>query len=119
MNIKPLKSDEDYEEALQRVYNLMSAELNTPEGDELEVLSTLIEAYERKYFRIDAPTPIEAIKFVMEQQGLTRKDIEPYLGNRARVSQILNHKRTLTLPMIRNLHKNLGIPAEILIAKEI
>lgn len=116
MNIKPIKSQRDYEAALEQLTTLMDAAPNTPEGDMLDVLSTLVEAYEEKHFPIEAPDPIAAIEFVIEQQGLQRKDIERYLGSRSRVSEILNHKRNLTLPMIRKLHYGLGIPAEILIS---
>ncbi len=93
----------------------MSAEYGTPEGDELDVLSTLVDAYEREHFPIDTPDPVEAIQFRMEQTGLDRKDLEPYLGSRARVSEILNRRRGLSLAMIRSLHKHLDIPLEALI----
>ena len=116
MNIKPIKTEQDYQDALIRIDQLMDAQESTPEGDLLDVLTTLVEMYEQKHFKIDAPDPIEAINFVMEQSQLKRKDIEPLIGNRARVSEILNRKRTLTLPMIRRLHSHLHIPAEILIS---
>ena len=96
----------------------MSAQKNTPEGDELEVLATLVDVYEGEHFPIDAPDPIEAIKFRMEQMGLDRKDLEPFLGSRARVSEILNRRRGLSLAMIRSLHENLDIPLEALIGRE-
>ena len=101
MDIKPIKTESDYETALAEIERLMGAELNTPEGDKLDVLTTLVETYEEKYYRIEPPDPIEAIIHEMESQGLTRKDLERYLGNRARVSEILNRKRSLSLQMIR------------------
>lgn len=115
MEIKPIKTDADYRAALKEVETLMMAELNTPEGDRLDVLVTLVEAYEQKHFPIDLPDPIEAIKFRMDQQGLTPKDLEPFIGRLNRVYEILNHKRPLTLSMIWRLHEGLGIPAETLI----
>jgi len=115
MDIKPIKTNNDYQAALAEIERLMDAEPNTPEGDKLEVLTTLVEAYEEKHYPIDPPDPIEAIIHEMESQGLTRKDLERYLGGRARVSEILNRKRSLSLQMIRNLQEGLGISAEILI----
>jgi len=115
MDIKPIKTESDYEAALAEIEQLMGAEPNTPEGDKLDVLTTLVETYEEKHYPIDSPDPIEAIIHEMESQGLTRKDLERYLGNRARVSEILNRKRSLSLQMIRNLQEGLGISAEILI----
>ena len=114
MNIKPVRTDKDYEEALQRVEFLMDAKEGTTEFDELEILSTLIENYEAKHFTIDIPDPIEAIKFRMEQEGLKQKDLVSIVGSKSRVSEILNKKRKLTLEMIRNLHKNLKIPFDSL-----
>jgi HTH-type transcriptional regulator/antitoxin HigA len=115
MDIKPIKTECDYNAALEEIERLMGAELNTPEGDKLDVLATLVEAYEEKHYPIDPPDPIEAILHHMESQGITRKDLEPYIGNRARVSEVLNRKRSLSINMIRNLHEGLGIAAEILI----
>ncbi len=115
MDIKPIKTEFDYNAALVEIEQLMGAEPNTPEGDKLDVLTTLVEAYEEKYYPIDPPDPIEAIIHEMESQGLTRKDLERYLGTRARVSEVLNRKRSLSLQMIRNLQEGLGISAEILI----
>ena len=115
MNIKPIKTDADYRAALKEVETLMMAEPNTPEGEKLDVLVTLIEAYERKYFPLDLPDPVEAIKFEMEQKGLTIKDLEPMIGKSNRVYEVLNRKRSLTLKMIWKLHQELGIPAESLI----
>ena len=115
MNIKPIRTNKDYEEALQRVELLMDAREGTIEFDELEILSTLIENYEAKHFSIDIPDPIEAIKFRMEQEGLKQKDIAKLFGNKVRVSEVLNKKRRLTLDMVRNLHDNLSIPYDSLL----
>ena len=115
MDIKPIKTETDYTEALQSVENLMDAKIDTPEGDSLDVLVTLIEAYEEKHHPILPPEPVEAIIHQMESQGLSRKDLIPFLGSRARVSEILNKKRSLSINMIRKLQKGLGISAEILI----
>ncbi len=115
MDIKPIKNKRDYQAALKQIEALMDAAPGSKRGDKLDVLVTLVEAYEAKHFAIDAPNPIAAIEFAMEQKGLTRKDLEPFIGSRARVSEVLNHKRPLTLAMIRNLHTGLGLPAEILI----
>ncbi|AEJ02406.1 transcriptional regulator, XRE family [Nitrosomonas sp. Is79A3] len=115
MDIKPIKTDTDYRAALKEVETLMMAEPNTPEGEKLDVLVTLIEAYERKHFPLDLPDPVEAIKFEMEQKGLTVKDLEPMIGKSNRVYEVLNRKRSLTLKMIWKLHQELGIPAESLI----
>jgi HTH-type transcriptional regulator/antitoxin HigA len=110
ITINPIKTEADYEATLARVEELWGSEPDTPEGDELEVLFTLVEAYEAKHYPIAPPDPIEAIKFEMENRGLTRKDLERYLGNREQVSEVLNHQRSLSIKMIRNLHKGLGIP---------
>jgi HTH-type transcriptional regulator/antitoxin HigA len=115
MNIKPIKTDIDYRTALKEVELLMKAEPNTPEGEKLDILVTLIEAYERKHFSLDLPDPVEAIKFEMEHKGLTVKDLEPMIGKSNRVYEVLNRKRALTLRMIQKLHQELGIPAESLI----
>lgn len=115
MNIKPIKTKADYRAALKTIETLMSARSNTPEGERLDVLVTLVEAYERKNFPLDLPDPIEAIKFTMEQRGLGVKDLVPIIGAANRVYEVLNHKRPLTLRMIWRLHKQLGIPAESLI----
>lgn len=115
MKIRPIKTKTDYEKALARVDTLMDAKPGSSKGDELDVLVTLIEAYEDKHYPFPPPRPISAIKFRMEQAGLTRKDMEPYLGGRGRVSEVLNGKRPLTLDMIRKLHEGLGIPLESLI----
>ena len=116
MNIHPIKSDADYKQALAEIEALFDAAPKSAEADRLDVLTTLVEAYEDKHFSIPAPDPIEAIKYFMESRGLTRKDLEAYIGNRSRVSEILNRKRPLTLHMIRKLHRELGIPAEVLLS---
>ena len=115
MKIKPIKNDRDYRGALKRIDELMDARPNTTEGDELDVLATLVEVWEETHYPIDPPDPIGAIRCAMEQRGMTRRDLEPLIGSRARVAEVLNHKRRLTLPMIRRLHERLGIPAEVLI----
>jgi len=115
MNIKPIKTKADYRAALKEVEALMGAKANTADGERLDVLVTLIEAYERKHFPIELPDPVEAIKFQMDQKGLTPKDLKPMIGRLNRVYEILNHKRPLTLKMIWKLHRGLDIPAESLI----
>ncbi|MEY0243144.1 type II toxin-antitoxin system HigA family antitoxin [Providencia rettgeri] len=115
MDIRPIKTDADYRAALNDIENLMMAEPDTVEGEKLDILVTLVEAYEAKHFPMDLPDPIEAIKFEMERKGLTVKDLEPMIGKSNRVYEILNHKRSLTLKMIWKLHEGLGIPAESLI----
>jgi HTH-type transcriptional regulator / antitoxin HigA len=113
--IKPIRSEEDYEAAVAEVERLWGARSGTPEGDRLDVLATLIDDYESEHDPIDPPDPIEAIKFRMEQQGLTRKDLEKILGSRTRVSEVLGRKRGLSISMIRALHRQLGISADVLI----
>ncbi|HUX05903.1 MAG TPA: helix-turn-helix domain-containing protein [Acidobacteriota bacterium] len=115
---KVIKSDDDYKAALKRIDEIFDAEADSPEEEELELLVTLVEVYEDEHYPIDLPSPLEAIKFRMEQQGLTRKDLEPFIGSRARVSEVLNGKRPLSLKMIRALHKGLGIPADVLLQEE-
>jgi HTH-type transcriptional regulator / antitoxin HigA len=115
MDIKPIKTGADYEAALDEVEHLFDSTPNTLEGDRLEVLTTLIEVYEEKHYPIPSPDPIETILYYMESRGLSRSDLELYIGSRARVSEVLNRKRPLTIYMIRKLHSGLGIPAEILI----
>ncbi len=115
MNIKPIKNKKNYEDALKRIDDLWSAKKNTPEGDELDVLTTLVEAYEENNYKIVPPDPVEAIKFRMEQMGLNNSDLIPILGGRNRVSEILNRKRNLTVKMIKSLNQELNIPAESLI----
>ena len=114
MNIKPIKNEEDYTQTLKYIESLMDAKPNTLQMDELEVLTTLVEAYEEQHYKIEAPDPIEAIKFRMEQEGLKQKDLVSIVGSKSRVSEILNRKRKLTIEMIRNLHKQLHIPVESL-----
>ena len=115
MEIKPIRTEEDYRATLEEIESLMTAEAGTREGERLDVLVTLVEAYERKNFPLDLPDPVEAIKFAMDQRGLTVKDLEPMIGRSNRVYEVLSHKRPLTLKMIWKLHKGLGIPAESLI----
>ena len=115
MDVRPIKTAKDYRATLREIEGLMQAKAGTPEGDRLDVLATLIDAYEAQHEPIDRPDPIEAIRFRMEQQGLTRKDLEPLIGTRTRVSEVLNRKRTLSIGMIRRLHAELGIAAEVLI----
>ena len=115
MNIRPIKTEADYQAALKEIESLFDAAPNTPQGDQLEVLTTLVQAYEEQHYPIPEPDPVEAVIYHMESRGLTRKDLEPYIGNRARVSEILNRKRSLTLRMIQRLHSELGVPAEVLL----
>lgn len=115
MDIKPIKTNTDYRATLKEIEALMMAAPDTPEGEKLDVLVMLVEAYERRHYPVDLPDPVEAIKFEMEQKGLTAKDLEPMIGKRNRVYEVLNRKRTLTLRMIWRLHQRLGIPAESLI----
>jgi HTH-type transcriptional regulator/antitoxin HigA len=115
MDIKPIRTRRDYEAALKAIEGLMNAKRNSPEGDRLDVLATLIEAYEARNFPLDLPDPVEAIKYVMEQRNLTVKDLVPYIGQPNRVYEVLNRKRSLTMAMAWKLHKGLGIPAESLI----
>lgn len=115
MNIKPIKSKTDYEQAMLRLENIFDAKKGTDRGDELEILSLLIEKYEDEHFPIDLPDPIEAIKFRMEQLGLTQTDLANIVGQKSRASEILNRKRKLSLDMIRQLHKEWRIPTEVLV----
>jgi HTH-type transcriptional regulator/antitoxin HigA len=117
MKVKPIRSERDYRQALKEIERLMDARAGTAQGDRLDVLATLVEAWEKKHHAIEAPDPIEAIRFAMEQRGLKRRDLEPLIGSRARVAEVLNRRRALTLPMIRRLHLELGIPAESLIGE--
>ena len=115
MDIKPIKTEADYQAALKEIESLMMAASDTLEGEKLDVLTTLVEAYEAKHFPMDLPDPVEAIKFEMDRRGLTVKDLEPLIGKSNRVYEILNYKRSLSLKMIWKLHEGLGIPAESLI----
>lgn len=119
MEIRPIHTEADYQAALQEVSALMNQDpdAGTPDGDRLDVLATLVQAYEAKHYPIAPPDPIEAIKFRMEQGGLSIKDLEPLIGRSNRVYEVLGRTRPLTLPMIRRLHKGLGIPAEVLISE--
>jgi len=113
--IKPIRTEADYEAALAEVERLWGARSGTPEGDRLDVLATLIDVYESEHQPMDPPDPIEAIKFRMEQEGLSRKDLEGILGSRTRIAEVLNRRRGLSINMIRRLHDKLGISAEVLI----
>lgn len=113
--LKPIRTEADHEAALAEVARLWGAKSGTPDGDRLDVLATLIDAYEAQHDPMDPPDPIEAILFRMEQQGLTRKDLEPIFGTRSRTSEVLNRKRGLSIEMVRQLHERLGISAEVLI----
>jgi HTH-type transcriptional regulator/antitoxin HigA len=119
MEITPIRTANDYRAALREVSALVDKDPapDTPDGERLDVLSTLVEAWERKHYPIELPDPVEAIKFRMDQVGLTVKDLEPMIGQSNRVYEVLNHKRPLTLRMIRNLHRGLGISAQVLIAE--
>ena len=114
-DVKPIRTNEDYETTLAEIEALWGAASGTPKGDRLDVLATLIDAWETEHYPMDAPDPVEAIKFRMEQQGLTRKDLEGIIGTRARIAEVLDRKRGLSIFMIRRLHEKLGIPAEVLI----
>ena len=119
MEIKPIGTKADHRAALKEIEALMNAKAGTPEGERLDVLATLAEAYERKHFPMDLPDPVEAIKFRMEQAGLGPKDLVPMIGQLNRVYEILSRRRPLTLPMIRALHEQLGIPSELLIREPV
>jgi len=114
-NVKPVRSEKDHKAALSEMKRLWGSKSGTPEGDRLDVLATLVDAYENQHHPLDPPDPVEAIKFRMEQQGLTRKDLEGIIGTRTRIAEILNRRRRLSIGMIRRLHDRLGIPAEVLI----
>lgn len=115
MEIKPIRNDVDHEAALREIERLWGAKEGTPEGDRLDVLTTLVEAYEEKHFPIDAPDPIEAIQFRLEQQGLDHRALIGVIGGRSRVYEVMHRKRGLSLEMIRRLNERFGIPAEVLI----
>lgn len=115
MDIRPIKTKADHRAALKEIEALMAAERDTPEGERLDVLVTLVEAYEKKHYPLDLPDPVEAIRFRMEQKGMTPKDLVPMIGQINRVYEILSRRRPLTLAMIQRLHNDLGIPAESLI----
>jgi len=113
--LKPIRSKTDYKNALAEVERLWGAKSGTPRGDRLDILATLIDAYEARHYPMDPPDPIAAIQFRMEQQGLTRRDLEPLIGTRARVAEVMNRRRNLSIDMIRRLHEQLGISADVLI----
>jgi len=121
MNINPIRTHADYAAALREISVLMDSdpELGSPDGDRLDILVTLVQTYEAKHVPMTAPDPVEAIKFRMDQSGLSVKDLEPIIGRSNRVYEVLNRKRPLTLAMIRRLHKQLGIPAHVLIAETV
>ncbi len=115
MTLRTLKTEADYKEALAEIDSIFDAEINTPEGDRLDILALLVHAYEEQYYPIPAPDPVAALEYYMDSRGLSRRDLEPYLGSRARVAEVLNRKRGLSIEMIRRLHQGLGISADILI----
>ena len=115
MDIKPIRTQRDHKAALKEIERLFDAKPGTLDGDRLDVLATLVEVYEHQHYPILPPDPVEAILYFMESRGMSRKDLEPYLGSRAKVSEVLNRKRPLSIQMIRRLHEGLGIPAEVLI----
>jgi len=115
MDIRPIRNDSDYQAALNEIATLFDASPNTLEGDRLDILTTLVEAYEAQHYAIPTPDPIEMLQYYMESRDLSRRDLESYIGSRARLSEVLNRKRPLTLDMIRKLHIGLNIPADILI----
>ncbi len=114
-DVKPIRTAENYEAALEQVAELWGAASGTAAGDRLDVLATLIDAYEAQNYPMDPPDPVEAIQFRMEQQGMTRKDLEGVIGTRTRIAEVLNRRRSLSIGMIRRLHEKLGISAEVLI----
>lgn len=115
VKVRPIRSETDYEAALAEIEALMQAQPGTSEGDRLDVLTTLVEAYEADHHAVEAPDPIALVEFVMEQRGLSRADLGEYIGERGRVSEVLGKKRALSLPMIRKLHSGLGLPAAVLV----
>ncbi len=115
LETRPIRTEADYRAALDEIERLFDAELNTPEFDRLEVLTTLVEAYEQKHYPIEAPDPIEAVLYYLESRGLSVDELEPVIGSKAEIADILHRKQALTLEMIRGLHQQLGIPAQILI----
>lgn len=115
MEVRPIKTKADHRAALREIERLMGAKSDTPAGDRLDILTTLVDDYESRQESVEPPDPIEALRYHMESRGLTRRDLEPYLGSRARVAEVLNRRRALTIDMIRKLHEGLGISAEVLI----
>jgi HTH-type transcriptional regulator/antitoxin HigA len=116
MEIRPIKTEEDYNKAIQRIDTLWGAKKNSPDGDELDILFTIVESYEIRHYPILPPDPVDAIIFRMEQMNMTKSDLAKYIGSQSRVSEILSRKRQLTLKMVKSLYKGLKIPAEILLA---
>ncbi|QUN32648.1 transcriptional regulator (plasmid) [Cupriavidus sp. KK10] len=116
MDIKPIRTEQDYSTAMERIRQLWGAPVGSPEGDELEVLSILVERYEEEHYPIPPSDPVEAIKFRLDQQGLTTRDLEPFIGSSGRVSEVLNRKRKLSLSMVKRLHDGLRIPYESLLS---
>ena len=116
MEIRPIKTEQDYNDSIKRIEELWGAKKDSPKGDEFDLLCTLVESYEMKHYPIAPPDPIDAIKFRMEQMGMTKTDLAKYLGSQRRVSEILSRKRQLTFKMAKSLYKGLKIPAEILLA---
>src|SRR5271165_609440 len=114
MDVRPIRTEADHQAALTEIATLMDAAMGTPDGDRLDVVATLVEAYEAAHMPIEAPDPICAILFMMEQKQLGRRDLEPAIGSRARVAEVLNRRRALTLPMIRRLSRLLDLPADVL-----
>ena len=119
MDISPIKTKRDYHRTLKEIEGLMTAKRNTPDGDRLDVLVTLVEAWEAKHYPLDLPDPVAAIRYHMEQNELAPKDLVPYIGSRGRVYEVLNHNRPLSLKMIRRLHQGLGIPVESLVGTDL
>lgn len=117
MKIAPIKNEKDYQKALKELENVFDSKPNTPEGDTAQMLVLLIEDYEKKHYPIDAPNPVEAIKYIMEEKGLSKKDVVEYFGSKSLVSQVFKGQRNLSLKMIRALHNGLGLPYEILLAE--
>ena len=115
VNVKPVRTEEDYEAALARIDEIFEAELDSPEGRELDVLVDLVELYESRHVPMGYPNPVEAIKFRMEQAGLSQRDLVPFIGSRARVSEVLSGKCAITMPVAQALHEHIGIPADVLI----
>jgi HTH-type transcriptional regulator/antitoxin HigA len=116
MEIRPIKTEQDYNDSIKRIEELWGAKKDSAQGDELDLLVTLVESYEMKHYPIAPPDPVDAIKFRMEQMDMTKADMVKYLGSQSRVSEVLNRKRKLTLGMVKSLYKGLRIPAEILLA---
>jgi HTH-type transcriptional regulator/antitoxin HigA len=115
MDVRPIRTEADYQQSLAEIATLMDARMGSGDGDRLDVLATLVEAYEAAHIPIEAPDPISAVLFMMAQKALSRRDLEPAIGSRARVAEVLNRRRPLTLPMIRALSRLLDIPADVLI----